>query len=167
MYWPVIGAVAGLCAISAILLVLVLRQSGRPSPPSGAAPAPTAQDESPGLRVAEVVATPRDPSPADVRAGAEEKPAPAAPPAPPAANPPADDETAVAPPPGTGLPDLLVPPGAKCGAPAACGTAGPERYGTAVDFVSDPTEAARQALRDKKLLFVLHVAGNFEDSKFT
>jgi len=33
--------------------------------------------------------------------------------------------------------------------------------------VSDPTEAARQALRDKKLLFVLHVAGNFEDSKFT
>src|SRR5262249_33595545 len=41
------------------------------------------------------------------------------------------------------------------------------RYGTAVDFVDDPTEAAREALQQKKLLFVLHVAGNFEDDKFT
>jgi hypothetical protein len=47
-------------------------------------------------------------------------------------------------------------------APPAC-----KRYGTAVDFVDNPIDAATQALREKKLLFVLHVAGNFEEEKFT
>jgi hypothetical protein len=42
-----------------------------------------------------------------------------------------------------------------------------ESYGTAVEFLSRPAEAARQALREDKLLFVLHVSGNFEDAKFT
>jgi hypothetical protein len=49
----------------------------------------------------------------------------------------------------------------------ARGAAGCKRYGTAVDFVDNPTDAAQQALREKKLLFVLNVAGNFEDDKFT
>jgi hypothetical protein len=47
-------------------------------------------------------------------------------------------------------------------APPAC-----KRYGTAVDFVDNPIDAAAQAVREKKLLFVLHVAGNFEEEKFT
>jgi hypothetical protein len=42
-----------------------------------------------------------------------------------------------------------------------------ENYGTAIEFLSRPTEAARQALHEDKLLFVLHVSGNFEDAKFT
>jgi hypothetical protein len=42
-----------------------------------------------------------------------------------------------------------------------------QKYGTSIDFVDDPTAAARQALEQQKLLFVLHVAGNFEDSCFT
>jgi hypothetical protein len=42
-----------------------------------------------------------------------------------------------------------------------------ESYGTSVQFVSNQSAAARQALHDNKLLFVLHVSGNFEDSKFT
>jgi hypothetical protein len=42
-----------------------------------------------------------------------------------------------------------------------------QRYGTSVDFVDSPTEAAARALKDNKLVFVLHVAGNFEDDKFT
>ena len=41
------------------------------------------------------------------------------------------------------------------------------RYGTRVDFVESPTEAAEKARKDKKLLFVLHVAGNFEEDRFT
>jgi hypothetical protein len=41
------------------------------------------------------------------------------------------------------------------------------RYGTSVDFVDSPEKAAALALKEKKLLFVLHVAGNFEDDKFT
>jgi hypothetical protein len=36
-----------------------------------------------------------------------------------------------------------------------------------VSFLDSPTEAARQALKEHKLLFVIHVAGNFEDDKFT
>jgi hypothetical protein len=41
------------------------------------------------------------------------------------------------------------------------------RYGTSVDFAESPTAAAEQALKDNKLLFVLHVAGNFEKDCFT
>jgi len=40
-------------------------------------------------------------------------------------------------------------------------------HGTSVDFVSTPSEAARQAKKEQKLVFVLHVSGHFEDPKFT
>jgi hypothetical protein len=42
-----------------------------------------------------------------------------------------------------------------------------QKYGTSVDFVDSPTKAAELARKEDKLLFVLHVAGNFEDDKFT
>jgi hypothetical protein len=42
-----------------------------------------------------------------------------------------------------------------------------ESYGTAIEFLSRPAEAARQALKEHKLLFLLHVSGNFEEAKFT
>lgn len=42
-----------------------------------------------------------------------------------------------------------------------------ENFGTSVEFVSNPLEAARQAIQERKLLFVLHVSGNFEEAKFT
>jgi hypothetical protein len=40
-------------------------------------------------------------------------------------------------------------------------------YGTSVTFAQSPIEAARQALQQEKLVFVLHVSGNFEESQFT
>ena len=40
-------------------------------------------------------------------------------------------------------------------------------FGTSVEFVSTPTEAAKQAKKEQKLVFVLHVSGNFEDPRFT
>ena len=40
-------------------------------------------------------------------------------------------------------------------------------YGTAVTFAHSPSEAARQALELEKLVFVLHVSGNFEVSEYT
>ncbi len=43
----------------------------------------------------------------------------------------------------------------------------PQRFGTSVEFVSSPAEASRSARWDEKLVFILHVSGNFEDSKFT
>src|SRR5262249_50698882 len=43
----------------------------------------------------------------------------------------------------------------------------PERCGTRVEFVRSPAEAAQRAHSDQKLVFLLHVSGNFEESRFT
>jgi len=40
-------------------------------------------------------------------------------------------------------------------------------HGTKVDFLDSPKEAAAKAKKDQKLVFVLHVSGNFEDPRFT
>jgi hypothetical protein len=40
-------------------------------------------------------------------------------------------------------------------------------HGTKIDFVSTPREAAKQAKKAGKLVFVLHVSGHFEDPRFT
>ncbi len=40
-------------------------------------------------------------------------------------------------------------------------------FGTSVIFADSPIEAAKQALKQEKLVFVLHVSGLFEDSDFT
>jgi hypothetical protein len=55
------------------------------------------------------------------------------------------------------------PPGSVLKEPeTSCGN-----YGTAVQFVKTPSEAARQALKEEKLVFVLHVSGLFETPDFT
>jgi len=57
--------------------------------------------------------------------------------------------------------------------PVIAGNPGPSKqgtcgsYGTSVEFVSTPSEAARLAKKDQKLVFVLHVSGHFEDPQFT
>jgi hypothetical protein len=40
-------------------------------------------------------------------------------------------------------------------------------FGTSVHFFKTPSEAAKQALKDQKLVMVLHVSGDFEDPDFT
>ena len=40
-------------------------------------------------------------------------------------------------------------------------------FGTKIHFVDTPKEAAALAKKDEKLVFVLHVSGNFEDPRFT
>jgi hypothetical protein len=40
-------------------------------------------------------------------------------------------------------------------------------FGTSVEFVDTPSEAARQAKKQEKLVFVLHLSGIFEDPKLT
>lgn len=47
-------------------------------------------------------------------------------------------------------------------AEAACGN-----HGTSVEFLDSPSEAAARAKKEQKLVFVLHVSGNFEDPRFT
>ena len=52
-----------------------------------------------------------------------------------------------------------------CGLPAEEATCGD--HGTAVVFVDSPAEAAKQALKQEKLVFVLHVSGHFEVPDYT
>lgn len=42
-----------------------------------------------------------------------------------------------------------------------------EGHGTSVNFFDSPSTAAKHALEDEKLVFVLHVSGNFETPDFT
>jgi hypothetical protein len=57
------------------------------------------------------------------------------------------------------------------GAPAAANPPAPAPtcgdYGTAVQFVKTPSLAAKQALKEEKLVLVLHVSGLFEDPNLT
>ena len=57
---------------------------------------------------------------------------------------------------------LIGPGQASDKSEGACGA-----FGTAVEFVDTPSAAAQQAKKDEKLVFVLHVSGNFEDPRFT
>jgi len=41
------------------------------------------------------------------------------------------------------------------------------QHGTTIDFLDSPKDAAVQARKEGKLVFVLHVSGNFEDPRFT
>jgi hypothetical protein len=40
-------------------------------------------------------------------------------------------------------------------------------FGTTIQFVESPKDAAAQAKKDEKLVMILHVSGNFEDPWFT
>jgi hypothetical protein len=44
---------------------------------------------------------------------------------------------------------------------------GTDNFGTAVAFVASPKVAGKLAAAQDKLMFVLHISGNFEDSGFT
>ena len=51
--------------------------------------------------------------------------------------------------------------------PAAPVSAGCGKHGTEVAFVDTPSQAAVQAKKEQKLVFVLHLSGHFDDPKFT
>lgn len=40
-------------------------------------------------------------------------------------------------------------------------------YGTSLRFEKSPSDAARKAIKEEKLVIVIHVSGNFEDPAFT
>jgi len=40
-------------------------------------------------------------------------------------------------------------------------------FGTSIHFEHSPSAAARKALKEEKLVVVLHVSGDFEDPAFT
>ncbi|MFO0965435.1 MAG: hypothetical protein U0793_07595 [Gemmataceae bacterium] len=54
---------------------------------------------------------------------------------------------------------LALSPASK---PATCG-----EYGTSIQFEKSPSDAAKKALKEEKLVMVLHISGYFEDPDFT
>lgn len=40
-------------------------------------------------------------------------------------------------------------------------------HGTTIDFHDTPNDAAKIAAKEEKLVFILHVSGNFEAPRFT
>jgi hypothetical protein len=45
--------------------------------------------------------------------------------------------------------------------------ANPEQIGTGIHFVKSPPEAFKKARAENKLVYVMHLSGNFEDKGFT
>jgi hypothetical protein len=67
-----------------------------------------------------------------------------------------------------GLPPTIPPQAqATCSVTAGCPVGPTQNYGTRVTFLGSPNDAARQAEAAHKLVFVLHISGNFEDRQFT
>ena len=62
---------------------------------------------------------------------------------------------------------LLAATPARADESPACGDCGKETYGTSIVWEGSPADAAKRALKEEKLVFVLHVSGEFEDPKFT
>ena len=111
-----------------------------------APPAPTLADKSEQLSPASLQATPA--TVADVEAASEDSLAGIAlPMATKAASPPAANQ----------------PPAIAPQEPATCVA----DLGTSIHFVADPPEAFKQAKKENKLVFMLHLSGNFEDKCFT
>jgi hypothetical protein len=50
---------------------------------------------------------------------------------------------------------------------AKCRKCGNDSYGTSIEWAESPNDAAKKARAEEKLVFVLHVSGNFEDPRFT
>jgi hypothetical protein len=63
-----------------------------------------------------------------------------------------------------GRPDRVpaLSPSDRSTAPAGNGC-----YGTKIEFVEDPREAARLAEKNRRLMLVLNISGDFEESRFT
>lgn len=51
--------------------------------------------------------------------------------------------------------------------PPRCVGCEKETYGTTIEWEGTPTEAGARAREEQKLLFILHVSGNFENPAFT
>jgi hypothetical protein len=62
---------------------------------------------------------------------------------------------------------LLATPTSIYGEEKAKEAGGCSGHGTIIDFYDTPSQAATQAVKKEKLVFVLHVSGNFEDPRFT
>jgi hypothetical protein len=153
VYWPAVVVAASVALVLSVGLVgLTWGLSPRPSlsvvaEQEALATQPSPDEDQVETPAAEPASAPKQAVAKVERQRAEEvRPAPAAPPVTPVQ---VEQERAAAP--------LEAPAGKP---PTAL-------LGTTVEFVDNPQLAARTAAREGKLLYVLHVSGNFEDPQFT
>jgi hypothetical protein len=165
LYWPAIGgaAVLAVALIAALTTVAAVVQRPRPKPllvrnpatesgPSRVQPeaAPRAERQPEPAALTDL--DPVIPIPAPPSAGLEQLVASAALSVP-TAVPSPWTSSAVAPERPAAPPTAARRPVVPCG--------------TSVEFISNPTLAGEHAREDRKLLFLLHVSGDFEDPGFT
>ena len=72
---------------------------------------------------------------------------------------------AAAPMPTTPVPEAMpeAPAIALANKPAACAA----KLGTSINFIANPPEAFQLAKKENKIVFMIHLSGNFEDKEFT
>ena len=153
LYWPAVFAACGAALLLSVGLVVALACVSSPR---------TVTDELPEFVAASL--TPVEPV-ADRTARAGTNAVPILPHLPLVARDPAEEARRKAP---------IVRAAVERNRPAPVEVKAPEvvrpptsLLGTSVEFVDNPAVAARTAAREEKLLYVLHVSGNFEDPQFT
>jgi len=150
IYWPAVGAaVAGSLLLVAALLALTPHRRHAPAAPAVEEGAVALATESPRVEEPPAPEPPVSAAPAPAPADVPPTPEPQA-----SAPPPNPPEVVEALPPNLTDVAVVLPPGCQ-------------RYRTAVNFYDSPSEARKKALEEDKLVFVLHVAGNFEEPGFT
>lgn len=156
--WSKLALGSGLVLVLTLGLVLSF-QMEFPSEPLSSAPAVVPiTPPTKGVAVATVPVIPDNPAEESKPAAPveESKPAAPLPPDPVVAELPKESQ-GEAPAPKPAPPSVVV-------MPAAPPT---NNFGTSVNFVATPRLAFRQAFQEDKLVFLLHVSGNFEESAFT
>ena len=159
MLWGACAA-GGAAVLIAMIAIIAVRMST-------ATPEPEHTEAGPVV-LPQVIADVRHPVPVQEEAPAQVDPVPLDKPAPkPAPRPP------VLRPPAPAMPDGPVnlagigPDPNDAGAPGADCNVCQQNFGTSVNFARNPVEANRQATEERKLTFILHVSGNFEEARFT
>jgi hypothetical protein len=162
IFWPaaVAAAVGSLLFVAALFAVIPHRRHAAPAAPT---------------ETASLVPVAAEPAPVEAPPAPEQQasalPAPeqqaTAPPAPEqqVSAPLMPEQQASAPPPNP--PEVADSPVLSLAKAASEKATTCPQYGTAVNFYDSPTEASKKALQEEKLVFVLHVAGNFEEPGFT
>lgn len=155
IHWGVVALAGGAAWLLVVGVIAVSGARDKTSPAEVGEP----PIEQPVVAVAEVagpLALAQVGVPASLPSPTQEQPpsyqkAPASPPIPSAPEGPAALLSALA------LPERIAAPQAEAA----------RKCGTKVAFLDSPAEAAHKALEEQKLLFVIHLSGNFEDAQFT
>jgi hypothetical protein len=173
--WLLLASTAAVIVVGLGLTALMGRQASPKAEPMAVASLPQVAPATPATPATPALAVTPEPRKDEPRLEPDSKPEPLQPNKPAAkellADPAPVMPVAVAAAPPVAPPD---PPAPRAeipiaDKPAACAECQKKAgsYGTSLEFAESPTEAAKLASKQSKLMFVVHISGNFEDDKFT